>query len=139
MARPHAGISSAHRRSYRELLSLLARRRRATAVVERTSFTFGPTLEEGTAREFRFVEVKHRLHPALPASPSYWPACYCKRRTSYVAAGQIGTLDWNLNLRERALRRSQLVRVLHFYADRASRHRQPKAHVRPAPKSISFF
>ena len=80
--------------------------------------------------EFRFVEVKHRLHlrtarqPELLASMLLQTAQLRRRWT-----------DWYFGLEmkpaERALRRSQLVRVLHFYADRAARHRlEPKAHVR---------
>jgi DNA phosphorothioation-dependent restriction protein DptH len=72
--------------------------------------------------EFRFVEVKHRLHLKTARQPDLL----------HGILRQTGDLRrrWNsyffghtLKPAERALRRSQLARILRFYADRASRHR----------------
>jgi hypothetical protein len=72
--------------------------------------------------EFRFVEVKHRLHLETA-------------RQSELLSGilrQTGDLrrrwhnyffESNLRPIERSVRRSQLARILHFYVDRAARHR----------------
>lgn len=80
--------------------------------------------------EFRFVEVKHRLHLRSARQPELLE----------LILKQTGELrrrwmDWffapKLAPLERVTRRSQLARLLRFYADRAARHRlSEKAHVR---------
>ena len=80
--------------------------------------------------EFRFVEVKHRLHLKTARQPELLSSIL----------RQTGDLRWrwhgyffadNLKPVERSLRRSQLARILWFYADRAARHRlTPQAHER---------
>jgi DNA phosphorothioation-dependent restriction protein DptH len=72
--------------------------------------------------EFRFVEVKHRLHLRTARQPDLLQGILkqtgdLRRRWNAYFFGQA------LKPVERALRRSQLARILRFYADRASRHR----------------
>jgi hypothetical protein len=71
--------------------------------------------------EFRFVEVKYRLHLRTARQPELM---------AHIA-GQTGDLrrrwmDWFFGERqapiERAVRRSQLARLLRFYVERAARH-----------------
>ena len=72
--------------------------------------------------EFRFVEVKHRLHlktarqPELLSSMLRQTGDLRRRWHTYF-------FDAKLTPIERSLRRSQLARILWFYADRAARHR----------------
>jgi DNA phosphorothioation-dependent restriction protein DptH len=72
--------------------------------------------------EFRFVEVKHRLHlktarlPELLSSILRQTSDLHRRWHTYFFGD-------NLTPIERSLRRSQLARILRFYADRAARHR----------------
>lgn len=80
--------------------------------------------------EFRFVEVKHRRHLRTARQPDMLQGILAqtgdlRRRwhTYFFAA--------DMKPAERALRRSQLARILFFYADRAARHRlTSEAHAR---------
>jgi DNA phosphorothioation-dependent restriction protein DptH len=97
--------------------------RRADFIHVRTDPRRGPL-------EFRFVEVKHRLHLRTARQPELLTSILLQ-----TAQLRRRWTDWYFGLElkpiERALRRSHLVRILHFYADRAARHRlEPKAHVR---------
>jgi DNA phosphorothioation-dependent restriction protein DptH len=97
--------------------------RRADFIHVRTDPKRGPL-------EFRFVEVKHRLHLRTSRQPELLAGMLLQ-----TAQLRRRWTDWHFGLElkpaERALRRSQLARVLHFYADRAARHRlEPKAHAR---------
>lgn len=80
--------------------------------------------------EFRFVEVKHRLH--LRSARDGGLLEQMLRQTSELRRRWT---DWffgpKLARLERVTRRSQLARLLRFYADRAARHRlSEKAHAR---------
>lgn len=80
--------------------------------------------------EFRFVEVKHRLH--LRSARDVGLLEQMLRQTGELRRRWI---DWffgpKLARLERVTRRSQLARLLRFYADRAFRHRlSEKAHAR---------
>jgi DNA phosphorothioation-dependent restriction protein DptH len=72
--------------------------------------------------EFRFVEVKHRLH--LRTARQAELLSRMLRQTSDLRRRW---MSWffgsDLKPVERAIRMSQLARILHFYAARASRHR----------------
>jgi DNA phosphorothioation-dependent restriction protein DptH len=74
------------------------------------------------ALEFRFVEVKYRLHLKTARQPDLLQGILRqtgdlrRRWNSYFFAN-------SLQAAERALRRSQLARILRFYAERAARHR----------------
>lgn len=71
--------------------------------------------------EFRFVEVKHRQHLRTARQPELLSSIM--RQTSDLRRRWMSWyFDASLKPAERALRRSQLARVLHFYAERASRH-----------------
>jgi DNA phosphorothioation-dependent restriction protein DptH len=72
--------------------------------------------------EFRFVEVKHRLHLRTARQPELLQGILkqtgdLRRRWDSYFFGP------SLKPVERAIRRSQLARILRFYADRAARHR----------------
>lgn len=80
--------------------------------------------------EFRFVEVKHRLHLKTARQPELLSSILRQtgdlRRRWYTYF-----FETTLKPIERALRRSQLARILRFYADRAARHRLlPQAYER---------
>lgn len=82
------------------------------------------------ALEFRFVEVKHRLHLKTARQPDLLQSILRQtgelrnRWNSYFFAPGAKPI-------ERALRRSQLARILRFYLERAARHRlSPHAHAR---------
>jgi DNA phosphorothioation-dependent restriction protein DptH len=82
------------------------------------------------ALEFRFVEVKHRLHLRTARQPELLQTILRqtgdlrRRWISYFFAADAKPI-------ERALRRSQLSRILRFYLERAARHRlTAQAHVR---------
>ncbi|ANL49724.1 AAA domain-containing protein (plasmid) [Rhizobium phaseoli] len=72
--------------------------------------------------EFRFIEVKHRLHlrsardPALLEQMLKQTGELRRRWSDWFFGPKITPLD-------RVTRRSQLARLLRFYADRAARHR----------------
>ena len=72
--------------------------------------------------EFRFVEVKHRLHLKTARQPELLRGILRQtgdlrlRWHSYFFATDLKPV-------ERSLRRSQLAQILYFYADRAARHR----------------
>lgn len=82
------------------------------------------------ALEFRFVEVKHRLHLRTARQPELLALILeqtgeLRRRWMSWFFGEL------LKPLERAVRRSQLARLLQFYADRAARHRlSDKAYAR---------
>ena len=82
--------------------------------------------------EFRFVEVKHRLHLKTARQPDLLSGIL--RQTGDLRRRwHAYFFESNLKPIERSLRRSQLARILQFYADRASRHRlssQAYAHLR---------
>ncbi|AHF86629.1 hypothetical protein RLEG3_12220 [Rhizobium leguminosarum bv. trifolii WSM1689] len=80
--------------------------------------------------EFRFIEVKHRLHlrsardPALLEQMLKQTGELRRRWTDWFFSPKIAPLD-------RVTRRSQLARLLRFYVDRAARHRlSDKDHAR---------
>jgi DNA phosphorothioation-dependent restriction protein DptH len=79
---------------------------------------------------FRFVEVKHRLHlrsareAGLLEQMLKQTRALRRRWTGWFFASKLAPFD-------RVARRSQLARLLRFYADRAARHRlSDKAHAR---------
>lgn len=82
------------------------------------------------ALEFRFVEVKHRLHLRTARQPELLSLMLeqteeLRRRWMSWFFGEKSTIL------QRAVRRSQLARLLRFYADRAGRHRlTSRAHTR---------
>jgi hypothetical protein len=72
--------------------------------------------------EFRFVEVKHRLHLKTARQPELLSGIL--RQTGDLRRRwQAYFFENNLRPIERSLRRSQLARILQFYVDRAARHR----------------
>ena len=72
--------------------------------------------------EFRFIEVKHRLH--LRTARQAELLSRMLRQTRELRRRWISWFfGGDLKPIERAIRRSQLARILHFYAARASRHR----------------
>jgi hypothetical protein len=80
--------------------------------------------------EFRFIEVKHRLHlrsardPGLLEQMLKQTGELRRRWIEWFFGPKLAPLD-------RVTRRSQLARLLRFYADRAARHRlSDKAHAR---------
>ncbi|WP_212742100.1 ATP-binding protein [Sphingomonas sp. 3F27F9] len=82
------------------------------------------------AIEFRFVEVKHRLHLRTARQPELFQGMLAqtgdlrRRWSAYFFSKDLHPL-------ERSLRRSQLARILRFYLERAARHRlQPAAKTR---------
>jgi hypothetical protein len=80
--------------------------------------------------EFRFVEVKHRLHLKTARQPELLSGIL--RQTGDLRRRWHGYFFADdLKPVERSLRRSRLARILWFYADRAARHRlAPQAHDR---------
>lgn len=80
--------------------------------------------------ELRFVEVKHRLHWKTARQPELLSGIL--RQTGDLRRRWHGYFFADgLKPIERSLRRSQLARILWFYADRAARHRlAPQAHER---------
>jgi hypothetical protein len=72
--------------------------------------------------EFRFVEVKYRLHLRTARQPEL--LAHIAAQTSDLRRRW---MDWFFGERqaplERAVRRSQLTRLLRFYVERAARHR----------------
>jgi DNA phosphorothioation-dependent restriction protein DptH len=71
--------------------------------------------------EFRFVEVKHRQHLRTARQPELLSNIL--EQTGDLRRRWMAWFFKDLRPVERALRRSQLARVLRFYAERASRHR----------------
>jgi hypothetical protein len=82
------------------------------------------------ALEFRFVEVKHRLHLRTARQPELLQNML--RQTSELRRRwHTYFFSRKLSLLERSLRRSQLARTLRFYLERAARHRLlPQAQTR---------
>ena len=80
--------------------------------------------------EFRFVEVKHRLHLRTARQPEM--LAHIVLQTSEL---RDRWMDWffgnSLAPLDRVVRRAQLAKMMRFYVDRADRHRlSPRAYVR---------
>jgi DNA phosphorothioation-dependent restriction protein DptH len=71
--------------------------------------------------QFRFVEVKHRLHLRTVRQPELL-RYVCKQTGDLCERWHTYYFDASIKPLERALRMSQLALLLRFYADRAFRH-----------------